>query len=436
MEDERRPEGSILVVEDSRTQAEYLGHILGKGNYHFRIAENGRHALDLIAEEKPALVLTDIVMPGIDGYELCRRIRQDKATADIPVIMVTQLFDPADVLKGLEAGADNFIIKPFDSAMVLIRIREVFSAAEQGGEPTASAPLLDVEFGGSRYSIRAGRLQILRILLSTYELAIRKNTELQEAQEHLLSLNEQLQQMVEELQVANDDLQMENTSRQQAEHDLAQANKKLQLMTSITRHDLLNQLTVLQGYMELADENNRTKPDLASAQIKKSLDVIKRSINTVQFTSEYQRIGMTSLSWHPLSACIVNASRYAALGEVRLENEVPAGVEIYADPLIEKAIFNLIDNALRYGLTLTTIRFRIEYQGDTPVIICEDDGIGIRPENKERIFTYGYGTNTGMGLFLVREILGITGIGIRESGEPKKGARFEIRVPPEAYRVT
>ncbi len=144
MEDERRPEGSILVVEDSRTQAEYLGHILGKGNYHFRIAENGRHALDLIAEEKPALVLTDIVMPGIDGYELCRRIRQDKATADIPVIMVTQLFDPADVLKGLEAGADNFIIKPFDSAMVLIRIREVFSAAEQGGEPTASAPLLDV----------------------------------------------------------------------------------------------------------------------------------------------------------------------------------------------------------------------------------------------------------------------------------------------------
>jgi signal transduction histidine kinase len=292
------------------------------------------------------------------------------------------------------------------------------------------------EFGGSRYSIRAGRLQILRILLSTYELAIRKNTELVEAQEHLLSLNEQLQQMIEELQVANDDLQMENASRQQAERDLASVNRKLQLMTSITRHDLLNQLTVLQGYMELADENNRIKPDLASAQLKKSLDVIKRSINTVQFTSEYQRIGMTSPSWHPLAACIVNASRYAALGEVRLENEVPAGVEIYADPLIEKAIFNLIDNALRYGLTLTTIRFRIEYQGDTPVIICEDDGIGIRPENKERIFTYGYGTNTGMGLFLVREILGITGIGIRESGEPKKGARFEIRVPPEAYRVT
>ncbi len=296
--------------------------------------------------------------------------------------------------------------------------------------------MLDIEFGGSRYSIRAGRLQILRILLSTYELAIRKNTELQDAQEHLLSLNEQLQQMVEELQVANDDLQMENSSRQRAERDLAQANKKLQLMTSITRHDLLNQLTVVQGYLDLADGNYSTKPDLALAQIKKSMDVIKRSINTVQFTSEYQRIGMTSPSWHPLSTCIVNASGYAALGEVRLETEVPSGVEIYADPLIEKAIFNLIDNALRYGLTLTTIRFRFEYQKDTPVIICEDDGIGIRHEDKERIFKYAYGTNTGMGLFLVREILAITGIGIRESGEPKKGARFEIHIPPEAFRVT
>ncbi len=424
MEGSTGPERSILVVEDSRTQAEYLGHILSKSNYPYRIADNARVALDLIAEEKPAMILTDIVMPDIDGYELCRRIRQDTATADIPVVMVTQLFDPADVLKGLEAGADNFIIKPFDSAMVLFRLEEVFSAAGQN-KPAIPDPLLDIEFGGSRYSIRAGRLQILRILLSTYELAIRKNTELVEAQEHLLSLNEQLQQMIEELQVANDDLQMENASRQQAERDLASVNRKLQLMTSITRHDLLNQLTVLQGYLELADENNRIKPDLASAQLKKSLDVIKRSINTVQFTSEYQRIGMTSPSWHPLSACIVNASGYAALGEVRLENTIP---------LVEKALFNLIDNALRYGSTLTTIRFRLEYHGDTPVIICEDDGIGIRPEDKERIFTYGYGTNTGMGLFLVREILAITGIAIRETGTFGNGARFEICLPQKGCR--
>ena len=108
---------------------------------------------------------------------------------------------------------------------------------------------------------------------------------------------------------------------------------------------------------------------------------------------------------------------------------------MFADPLIEKVIFNLIDNALRYGLTLTRIHFGIAKDGDHTVIFCEDDGVGILPDEKERIFTYAYGSNTGMGLFLVREILAITGITIRETGTPGKGARFEMVIPPQSFRV-
>jgi two-component system sensor histidine kinase/response regulator len=435
MPESRAPAGTILVVEDSRTQAEYLGHILKKGGFSYTLAGNGRIALEMIAKERPSIILTDIIMPEMDGYELCRTVRQNPELAKIPVIMVTQLFDPADVLRGLEAGADNFIIKPFDQETVFSRISE--SIYGRGGEENGqSIPLLEVDFSGHRYAIRAGKLQILHILLSTYDLAIRKNADLHEAQERLLALNEQLQQIVEELQVANEDLQMENTTRERVERDLAQANKKLQLMTSITRHDLVNQLTVMQGYLELADLLNRTDPEKAGSYIRKGLSVVEKTIGTIQFTSEYQRIGVTSPTWHNVANSIGNALKYSTLGTIRLENEIPAGSEIYADPLIEKVIFNLIDNALRHGSTLTTIRFRFMREGSTPVIICEDDGVGIPYDDKERIFSYAHGTNTGMGLFLVREILAITGITIRETGIPGEGARFEMHLPPDGFRET
>jgi two-component system, sensor histidine kinase and response regulator len=427
-------QGTILVVEDSRTQAEYLSHILKKEGKKTAIAENGRIALAMIAAGRPAIILTDILMPEMDGFELCRRVKLDPLLSGIPVIMVTQLFDPADVLRGLEAGADNFIIKPFEPEAVFTRISEALR------EPRTDIPVLDVtpldvEFFGKHYSIRAGKLQILHILLSTYDLAIRKNLELHEAQERLQALNEQLQQIVEELQVANEDLQMENNSRERVERDLAQANKKLQLMASITRHDLVNQLTVLQGYLELAGIICRTDTEKTAGHIKKGLAVIGKTINTIEFTGDYQKIGVTSPAWHSITGLIDNSQKYTSMGNIRLENRIPFGAEVFADPLIEKVIFNLIDNALRYGSTLTRIGFGISTDGDRTIIYCEDDGVGIPLDEKERIFSYAYGSNTGMGLFLVREILAITDITIRETGIPGKGARFELVLPPERFRM-
>jgi CheY-like chemotaxis protein len=429
-----RPAGTILIVEDSKTQAEYLGHILKKEGLEFAIAANGNIALEMIAKERPAVILTDIIMPGMDGYEFCRRIRDDPGTVRIPVILVTQLFDPADVLKGLEAGADNFIIKPFEPESVFIRIAETLDGAD-AADPDRASPPLEVNFFGKRFIIRAGRLRILHILLSTYDLAIKKNLELQDAQERLLVLNEQLQQMVEKLQASNEDLQMENNAREQIKRDLAQANKKLQLMTSITRHDLVNQLTVLQGYLELAQIVSRTDPEKTEEHIRKSLAVVTKTINTVQFTGDYQRIGVTSPAWHNVADLISNSTKYTTPGNIRIENKIPSLAEIYADPLVEKVIFNLIENALRYGVKLTRIRFSCKEEDGHTVLICEDDGIGIPAEEKERIFTYAYGTNTGMGLFLVREILAITGITIRETGTQGKGARFEMILPAGGFRV-
>ena len=428
-----RPEGTILVVEDSRTQAEFLGHILKKEGCPYVIAENGRIALEQVHRERPAIILTDILMPEMDGFELCRRIRQDPALADLPVILVTQLFDPADILRGLEAGADNFIIKPFEPESVFSQIHEVLSR-KSNSDPDRSLPPLEVEFFKKRYTIQADRMRVLHILITTYDIAIKKNLELQDAQERLFSLNEQLQHMVGELQVTNENLLVENNRREQAERGLAQANKKLQLMTSITRHDLLNQLTVLQGYLDLCQMLSMSDPVKTQDYIRQSLAVVTKTISTVKFTGDYQNIGVTSPAWHPVDTLIANALKYATLGPVRIENTIPAGTEVFADPLIEKVIFNLIDNALRYGMRLNVIRFGFERRGDNAVVICEDDGVGIPLENKERIFSFGYGTNTGMGLFLVREILAITGITIRETGVPGRGARFEILIPSGSFR--
>lgn len=429
-----RLDGPVLIVEDSRTQAEYFGHIMRSAGCEVMIAENGRIALEMIAKRRPAIIMSDILMPEVDGFDLTRRIRQDPALATIPVILVTQLFDPSDVLKGLEAGADNFIIKPFGPESVYSRIAEVMKNA---GEPDhdENSPLLKTEFFGRSYTIRAGRLRILSILISTYDIAIKKNLEIQEAQDRLLTLNEQLQRMVDELQVANREMQEENTARERAERELAQANKKLQLMTSITRHDLMNQLTVLQGYLELAQMISATDPVKVPDYLDRCITVIGKTVSTVRFTGDYQKIGVNSPRWHDVSGLVERSRIYANPGTVRIESRFTGNFEIFADPLIEKVIFNLIDNALRYGAKLTYVRFSCRTEPDHAVLVCEDDGVGVPDEDKERIFTYGYGTNTGMGLFLVREILAMTDITITETGIPGNGARFEMRIPKGGFRV-
>jgi signal transduction histidine kinase len=94
-----------------------------------------------------------------------------------------------------------------------------------------------------------------------------------------------------------------------------------------------------------------------------------------------------------------------------------------------------MDNAVRYGDTITTIRFSFENRRGDKIIVCEDDGVGVRAEEKEKIFERGVGKNTGLGLALSQEILDITGISIEETGEPGKGARFEMTVPKGMWRV-
>lgn len=113
----------ILIVEDSPTQALQLQRILEKYNYRVSVANNGKEALAYMNGHKPTLVISDIIMPDMDGYELCRQMKENENLADIPIILLTKLSDREDRLKGLGLGADNFITKPYRESVLISRVR-------------------------------------------------------------------------------------------------------------------------------------------------------------------------------------------------------------------------------------------------------------------------------------------------------------------------
>jgi PAS domain S-box-containing protein len=221
------------------------------------------------------------------------------------------------------------------------------------------------------------------------------------------------------------------TERKNAETAFQKANKKLNLLSGIVRHDVKNKLTALFIYLELADEGKGEKENQADlTKVRESAEGIRTLID---FTQEYQDLGVAAPSWQNVGDALTAAGRQLAVSGIRLVDET-AGLELLADQLFQRVIYNLLDNAIRYAKGMTSFSLRYSRQGEALVLVVEDDGPGIPAGDKERIFERGFGHNTGLGLFLVRDILGITGITIRETGEPGKGARFEITVPPGSYR--
>ncbi|RJQ30395.1 MAG: response regulator [Peptococcaceae bacterium] len=214
----------ILIVEDSLTQAERLKNILEGNGFRVSVAYEGKEALALMQNHRPVIVISDVVMPGMDGYELCRQIGNNADFNDIPVILLTALSDPSDVIKGLQCGASNFITKPYDERYLLARINHVF--ANLNLRKTAKAEMgINIFFHGKNYYINSDRLQILDLLLSMYESAYQKNTELVKVRNELRGLNEQLEQRVAERTAL---LTGEIARREKVEEELRQSHGKLQ----------------------------------------------------------------------------------------------------------------------------------------------------------------------------------------------------------------
>jgi len=156
----------------------------------------------------------------------------------------------------------------------------------------------------------------------------------------------------------------------------------------------------------------------------------------IEFTRLYQNLGIVPPSWQNVQAVFLRACSHLEMNRVEIRSDLE-NIEIFADPLLERVFFNQADNTLRYGgPDKSYISLAACETGEGLVITIEDDGVGIPPQDKEKIFRRGFGKNTGLGLFLAREILSITGIGLRETGEYLHGARFELLVPKGSFRIS
>ncbi|MFA4862031.1 PAS domain S-box protein [Methanoregula sp.] len=220
------------------------------------------------------------------------------------------------------------------------------------------------------------------------------------------------------------------TERKNAELALRRANRQLTLLTGITRHDILNKITVILGYLKMA-EKECTIP-LQADHLGKVRTAITMIRSQIEFTRIYQNLGTHEPQWITLVEVIPRSQvpdPIALITDIR-------GVQVFADPMLEKVFSNLLDNTIHHGERVTEIQVSSRRERQDLVIVWEDNGIGIAADEKEQVFERGFGKNTGLGLFLVREILSLTDITITETGEPRAGARFEIRVPVDMWRMT
>jgi DNA-binding response OmpR family regulator len=275
----------ILIAEDSATQAKQLQHILEKQGYRVTAAANGRLALEAARREKPALVISDVVMPEMNGYELCRRIKSDEQLSDVPVVLVTTLSDPHDVIRGLECRADNFILKPYNAEQLLNRIQFVLvnSRMRRSEQPGMG---LEIVFGGQKHFITADRLQILNLLLSTYEAAMQRNHELSTTRDTLRQTNLQLEQLTQELEdrvrVRTGELEHSNEALRQAQQALIQQERLRALgqMASGIAHDINNAISPIALYTESLLDRETTLTESA----RRKLVTIQRAIDDVAQT--------------------------------------------------------------------------------------------------------------------------------------------------------
>jgi signal transduction histidine kinase len=442
----------ILIVEDSITQAMQLQHILEKNGYDATVVGNGREALRSISESRPSIVISDIVMPEMDGYELCRQIKSSESYGDISLILLTALSQPQDVMKALQCGADKFITKPYDETQLLATIehlhlnKDLLSLQEiQEGIP--------ISYRGESYLITSNRLQILNLLLSTYETAMAKNFDLIEAQEELKRLNKELEERVLK---RTETLRIEVAERKAAQDALLAKNEELNTITqqlwqtaklatmgelaSSIAHELNNPLATVSLRIESLtaqtsqDDPRRRELEIIGQEVDRMGNLVthllqfsrrsQKQISTVDIREEIEKT-LELIHYHLRKNNIQVIREFAP--------EVPG---ILADRQQLRQLFlNLFTNAsdaMPKGGTLT-IRVAARIEEKKIFIEIADTGIGIPPEILPKVMEPFYttkpeGKGTGLGLAICRRIaqehrgtLDITSEGI-----PGKGTKVSI----------
>jgi two-component system sensor histidine kinase/response regulator len=400
----------ILIAEDSPTQAERLKYTLERQGHRVTVTSNGRQALEAARAHKPTLLITDVVMPEMDGFQLCQEIKSDPDLKGLPVILVTTLADPHDVVRGLECRADNFILKPYDERYLLSRIQFVLLNSELH-QREQSGMGVEIYFNGRRHFITADRLQILNLLLSTYEAAIQRNRELNRARDELQTVNAALEA----------------------------ANKELESFSYSVSHDLRAPLrsidgfsqALLEDYADKLDEEGKDHLQRVRASTQRMAELIDDMLNLSRMTRSEMRLEAVNLS---TVAKTVAAELQRSQPERRVEFVIAEGVVANGDSgLLRVVLENLIGNAWKFtGKHLEAkIEFGLAVQNGNSAYFVRDNGSGFDMAYAGKLFGAFQRLHdarefpgTGVGLATVQRVIHRHGGQVWAESEVEKGATF------------
>jgi signal transduction histidine kinase len=403
----------ILAAEDSPVQAKRLKHFLDTNDINCEICSNGADALQAAKARKPVLIISDIIMPGMDGYEFCTKIKSDPDLNDIPVILLTSLSDPLDIIKGLQAGADNFITKPYDEQYLLSRIYYLL-ANNQMRRIGSGDMVIEIMFQGTKYQINSDKKQILDLLLSVYEAAIHRNEDLIEAQLQLQRSNE----------------------------NLISANQELEAFARTVSHDLRSPLSGVVGFATLLLSDSKNMDDVAKNYIQWILESGYKMAQLIDDLLQYSRSGLADITLESVDLSKMASEIVADLKMRNPERIVNVNVQedivVNADQkLIQVVLNNLLGNAWKYSgkVENAEISFgKVELEGITTLFIA-DNGAGFDMEKAEKLFSpfirlhsNNEFQGTGVGLSTVKRIIEKHNGSIWAESEKGKGAIFYFTI--------
>ena len=453
----------ILIIEDSITQAEKLKHILENHSFTVRHELNGVNAFESVRYFTPDIVISDIVMPLMDGYSFCSTLKLDDELKKIPVILLTSLSDPGDVIKGLECGADGFLVKPYSEEFLISRIQYFIQNSELRKNQVDNS-LLEVLFAQQKFTINSTPRQILDILLSTYEYSSQKNLELiasnrelKIAQEKLTQLNLNLENEVRirtsDLEKSNANLLVEIEERKQAKMELlaamekAEENNRLKLaLLNNMSHEIRTPMNAIMGFSNLLAEAEESEVKMYADIIQKSSNHLLKLLDDVILLSRLQSEKMTIYEYDCIPADIV-LFVHQVFQHSDLNNGIDVKVNIPEqhrnfiirsdEDKVTQVLTNLVSNAVKYTLK-GSVEIGFDVCDEHIKFFVKDTGIGIPEKELDKIFETFYRgeqalssaiRGNGLGLNIAKELVELMGGSIHVNSTHKKGSEFYFRIP-------
>ncbi len=430
----------ILVVDDDPNNLAVVRDCLAEFEYTILVAEDGETAIQRADYARPDLILLDIMMPGLDGYETCRRLKAQKTTRAVPVIFMTALAETGHKVQGLEVGAVDYITKPFQQEELLARI-------------SVHLQIQDL----SRKLQEANETLEKRVEERTVDLAI-ANSELEEEIAERQSAQEQLQEQAVMLEQMVSELQITQEALIKSSRELRQSQKMEAVGTLAAgiAHDFNNILTGILGYAEISI-NKLPEDSLAKEGMERVYESGLRAADLVKQILTYCRQGeqeMKHIYVAPVVKEVFSLLRASLPATIRIRQEISyplSSLMVHADPTqLYQVLMNLGTNALHAmsekGGVLSVEMAALDLDdmfvkhnpdlktGPYLRLTVSDTGYGMKPEVMERIFdpyftTKNIGEGTGLGLSVVSGIIKKHGGALTVYSEPDKGAAFHIYLP-------